>query len=489
MTAFNELNGIPASAHPLTLDTILRKEWAFDGLVVSDWTSITEMIAHGYAADPAHAAQLSLSLGVDMDMCSFSYRDHGKALLAAGRIRQEHIDNAVRRVLAAKFALGLFDNPYADVEREKKVTLSPEHRAVARKIAARSLVLLKNDADLLPLAKSGKRIALIGPLAESRKDPLGTWAGIGKPEDVITIAEGLQKALGDSQKLTVVAGSAVREPIAGGVEAAVAAAKDADLVILAIGESEDMSGEGHSRADIGLPTPQQTLAEAVVAAGKPVAVVLLCGRPMTIPWLAEHAPAIVVAWHPGVECGNAIADVLLGEIDPSGKLPATFPRHVGQVPIYYNHKNTGRPPTDQRYTSKYIDIPVTPQYPFGHGLSYTRFAFGPATISPAQIPPSGTVEVSFDVKNAGARAGDETVQLYIHDPVASLGRPVRELKGFQRVELAAGGSQRVTFRLTQAELGFFDNEGRYIVEPGEIRVFAGADSTAPQVGKFEIVAP
>ncbi|MCB9852564.1 MAG: beta-glucosidase BglX [Phycisphaerales bacterium] len=487
MSAFNEINGVPASANDMTLRGILRNELGFDGLVVSDWSSITEMINHGYAADPADAAAKSLAAGVDMDMCSFSYRDTLKKSVESGRVSIRLIDDSVARILRAKFVLGLFDNPYAEPSLEKRVTLSAEHRAFARKVAAKSMVLLKNDAGLLPLSDSIESIAVIGPLAKNQHDPLGTWSLNGRDEDVVSVIDGLKQRVGDKVLLQYAQGSDFLTGDDAMRNEAVAAAKDAKVALLFVGEAENMSGEAYCRATIDLPAPQLELVKAVHATGTPTIVVLMTGRPIVIPWISENIQAIVEAWHPGVECGNAVADVLFGDENPAARLPVTWPRHVGQIPLYYNHKMTGRPPAENnRYTSKYIDIPWTPQYPFGFGLSYTTFAYANLTIEGAASAPSNPIKVAVDVTNTGSRDGDEVVQLYIRDLVASRTRPVRELKGFKRLSIPKGETKQVTFELTRDHLSFYGVDMKRIVEPGRFQVFVGPNCTTGVEGEFEI---
>lgn len=487
MSAFNEINGVPASANDMTLRTILRQELGFDGFVVSDWSSVTEMIAHGYAADPADAAVKSIAAGVDMDMCSFSYRGTLKQAVESGRISEEIVNTAVARVLRAKFLLGLFDNPYADPELEKRVTLSKQHRALARDVAAKSIVLLKNDGRLLPLSDQTKSIAVIGPLADNRHDPIGTWSLNGRDEDLVTVVEGLHNRLGDAVTLNIARGSEFLEGDEAARKEAVAAAKKSKVALLFVGEAEMMTGEAHSRARVDLPQPQLDLIKAVHETGTPTVVVLMTGRPIAIPWIAENVPAILEAWHPGVECGNAIADVLFGNENPAARLPVTWPRHAGQIPLYYNHKMTGRPPAEgNRYTSKYIDMPWTPEYPFGYGLSYTTFEYANLKIEGADSAPANPINVSVDVTNTGDRDGDEVVQLYIRDLVASRTRPVRELKGFERVSIRKGKTHHVEFKLTRKELEFLNVEMKAVVEPGRFQVFVGPNSAEGLQGEFEI---
>ncbi len=490
MSAFNEISGIPASGNRFTLRAILRDEWGFDGFVVSDWGSVAELAVHGYAADAADAAVKGILAGIDMDMSSFVFRDHLAKAVKDGRVPEAAVDGAVRLVLRAKFALGLFDDPYKDPAREKKLILCDDHRAAAREVARKSFVLLKNEENALPLSKGIESVAVIGPLAASQADPLGTWAARGRAEDVVTVLAGIEAAVSPNTVVTHVRGCDVNGNDESGFAAAVKAAENSTCVIMVVGESEDMSGEGHCRSDLDLPGVQRGLLKAVRGTGKPMIVVLMNGRPLSIPWMAENANAILVVWHPGVECGHAVADVLLGDHNPGGKLPATFPRCVGQVPLYYAHKNTGRPPVDdQRYTSKYIDVPWTPLYPFGYGLSYTSFEFSDLKVSPTTIRPDGSVEVSVEVKNTGKREGDEVVQLYIRDVLASVTRPVKELKGFERVTLVPGQSRRVTFTLTPGHLSFYNQDMKRVVEPGQFKVWVGPNSADGLTGEFNVVAP
>jgi beta-glucosidase len=488
MSAFNEINGVPSTANPLTLDRILRQEWGFKGFVVSDWTSVPEMVVHGFAKDDAQAALLAIRAGVDMDMSSFTYRTYMGKAVRAGKLGEDVIDTAVRRVLRAKFELGLFDHPYADAERERRVTLSKEHRQAAREVARHSIVLLKNDKGVLPLGDKVRSLAVLGPLADSKKDALGTWAAIGKPEDVVTVLEGIKARAPAGTRVRHAPGCDLTGPSKDGFAAAVRLARQSDVAVVVVGEGEDMSGEAHSRSTLDLPGVQRQLLQAVHATGTPVVVVLMGGRPLTIPWAAEHVPAILETWHLGVEHGHAVADVLFGAFNPGGKLPVTFPRTVGQVPIYYGHKNTGRPPTKERYTSKYIDLPSTPLYPFGFGLSYTRFEFSGLRLGKARMGPKGELTVTVDVKNAGDRAGDEVVQLYVRNRVASVTRPVKELKGFRRVRLLPGRTVGVSLTLRAEELGYYNQEMRYVTESGRYDVWVGPSSAEGLHGEFEVRA-
>jgi beta-glucosidase len=486
MSAFNDLNGIPTSANPFTLTRVLRQEWKFDGLVVSDYESVGQLLDHRVAADGADAAAQALAAGVDMEMVSRLYNTHGAALLKNGRLSQATLDEAVRRVLRVKFRLGLFEQPYVDPALERRVLIAPEHRAAAREIAARSLVLLKNERNVLPLARSVRSVALIGPLGDDRANMMGNWIGDGKAEDVITLLAGLKAAL-PSASITYSRGAETAGDSTAGFDEAAAAARRAEVAVLAIGESGEMSGEAASRSSLNLPGVQLDLVKAVQATGTPVVVVLFNGRPLSIGWIAEHVPAILEAWFPGTEAGHAIADVLVGAVNPGGKLPVTFPRAVGQVPIYYNYKSTGRPPTaDNKFTSKYVDLPWTPLYPFGYGLSYTSFDIRDLRLSASMISIDGQLRVTAGVRNTGSRAGDEVVQLYIRDVASTVTRPVRELKGFTRVSLAPGETRQVEFVLTPAELGFYDRDMRFVVEPGAFDVWVGNSSEGGLEGRFTV---
>ncbi len=487
MTSFNEIGGIPSTASPWLMTTLLRREWGFKGLVVSDWTAINELINHGVATSRADAGKLALEAGVDMDMVSRIYVDDLPALVRAGRIPVAVVNEAVRRVLRAKAALGLFDDPYhgATVERERAVLLAPEHRQLARRVAEESIVLLKNDGQRLPLGASVKTIAVIGPLADDQVSALGSWPGRGDPKDAVTPLAGI-KARAGSVNVVYAKGCGITDTTTAGFAEAVAAAKQADVAVLVLGEAGDMSGEAASRADLDLLGVQQQLLEAIHATGTPVVLVVMSGRPLTIPWVAEHVPAIVESWFLGIEAGPALAAVLFGDVSPSGKLPVTFPRAVGQIPLYYNHKNTGRPTGAEKYTSKYIDLPVTPQFPFGHGLSYTTFGYSDLRLSAATIPPAGTLRVSVTVTNTGSHDGTEVAQLYVHDEVASVTRPVRALAGFRRVSLKPGEARTVEFQLTPKELGLYNRDMKFVVERGKFRVFVGGSSVGGLEGEFEV---
>jgi beta-glucosidase len=490
MSAFNDLNGVPASANPFTLTKVLRGEWKFDGFVVSDYTSVEELIKHGLAANESEAARLALSAGVDMEMVSRLYGKHGPDLLKRGELSLATIDEAVRRILRIKMRLGLFEHPYADETRERSAIFTQPNQAAAREIAARSMVLLKNDRETLPLSKNVKSIALIGPLADDQKDMIGSWRGDGNAADAVTLLAGIKGKVSTSTKINYAKGCEINGDATDGFEAAVRAARGSDVVVIAVGESADMSGEASSRSSLDLPGRQMDLVKAVQATGKPTIVVLMNGRPLTINWIAENTQAILETWFAGTQAGNAIADVLFGDVNPGGKLPLTFPRTVGQEPLYYNHMNTGRPPdAKNNYTSKYLDVSWTPLFPFGYGLSYTQFHLSNLRLSTQRIRLDGRLSVSVDVENTGRRAGDEVVQLYVRDTVASVTRPVKELKGFQRVTLKPGEKRTLEFVLAPEQLGFYNREMRFVVEPGEFKVMLGTSSADEHelAASFEVV--
>ncbi len=477
MSAFNDLNGVPTSGNRFTLDTVLRGEWKFDGIVVSDYDSVKEMINHGFASNEKEAAAGALNAGVDMEMVSRLYNKHGLELVKERKISTASIDEAVRRILRIKFRLGLFEKPYADEAREAGSIFTAEHLAAAREVAGRSLVLLKNDGNVLPLSKTTKAIAVIGPLADNQKDLIGSWTGDGKLEDAVSLLAGIKSKVSPETRVLYAKGTEINDDSIAGIDEAVRIARDSDVVILAVGESAEMSGEAASRSSLDLPGRQLDLVKAVHATGKPVVVVLMNGRPLTINWIAENVPSVLETWFAGTQAGHAIADVLFGDVNPGGKLPVTFPRSVGQMPLYYNHKNTGRPPdANNKYTSKYLDVPWTPLFPFGYGLSYTQFKFGSLQLSATRIRPADKFKVRVEVENVGTRPGDEVVQLYIRDLAAGVTRPVKELKGFQRISLQPGEKRWVEFRLSPDELGFYDRDMKFIVEPGEFKIMVGPNS-------------
>lgn len=422
-----------------------------------------------------------------MEMVSRLFNQHGPALLAEKKWSQATIDEAVRRILRIKFRLGLFELPYVDESLEKTAYLSVDSRAVAREIAGKSMVLLKNERDTLPLAKTIRSVAVIGPLADDKRSPLGWWSGDGRDEDTITPLAGIRKKVSTQTKVTYAKGCDVLADDTSGFAEATAAARDSDVAIVVVGEPKDFAGEAASRASLDLPGRQMDLVKEVARVGKPTIVVLVNGRPPTIGWIVDNVPSILEAWMGGTESGNAIADILFGDVNPGGKLPVTFPRLTGQVPIYYNHLNTGRPPdANSRYNSKYIDSPWTPQFPFGFGLSYTQFKISNVAISATQIRPDETIRVTADIENTGKRVGDEVVQVYVRDVAASIARPVKELKGFQRITLQPGQKRSVEFVLGAEHLGFYNHEMKFVVEPGEFRVMVGSNSQDVIEKTFEV---
>lgn len=489
MTSFNDLDGVPATANPFILKDVLRKEWKFDGLVVSDYTAVMELMFHGLAKDEAEAAMYALNAGTDMEMVSRLYNKYGEQLVREKKVSMATIDEAVRNVLRVKFRLGLFDNPFADEEREKAEVFKQANRDLAKTAAEKSFVLLKNENETLPISKSVKKIAVIGDLANNKKEMNGNWTGDGRPEDPITVLEAL-RAKFPNMNIRYEKGCDAYCQTDEGFAAAVNAARNADFTILVVGESADMSAEAASRSDIDLPGRQNELVQRIHATGKPYVVVLMNGRPLTINWIAENTPAVLETWFPGTMAGPAIVDTLFGDANPGGKLPVTFPRSVGQIPLYYNHKRTGRPVlAEQKYTSKYLDISNAPLYPFGHGLSYTRFQLQNLRLDKLQVLPTESVKVSVDVTNRGKMTGDEVVQLYIHDIAASVTRPVRELRGFRRITLKPGERQTVEFTLTPDDLKFYDRDMKLVLEPGEFQVIVGTSSEGGMQSTFEVLDP
>jgi beta-glucosidase len=485
MSAFNDIDGVPSSGNHWLMTDLLRGEWRFRGMVVGDYTADEELIAHGYAKDGRDAAKKAFMAGMDMAMQSNLFNLWLPDLVEKGEVPLARLDEGVRRVLHLKDAIGLFDNPYRSVSQkaERTSVSTPAMLKLSREAGARSIVLLKNDGNLLPLKKNPGRIALIGPFAEDRKNVVGTWAFMADEKLNVSIAQGL-RARGLS--VTTTQGSEIEAPLPGGIAAAVAAAQSSDIVLLAIGESQFMSGEAQSRTDIDIPAPQMALAEAVAAAGKPVIVLLRHGRALALHGAVKDAPAILATWFLGSESGNAIADVLFGDVNPSAKLSASFPNESGQEPYFYNHKSSGRPASNagsQEYKSRYRETKNEALYPFGHGLSYTSFQ-----VSNVAVPPrmTDTIAVTATITNTGNRAGDEVVQLYIHDRVASRTRPVRELKGFARVSLAQGASKRVMLTLKREDLRFWGN-GNWIVEPGTFDLWVATSSTNGEIRSFELV--
>jgi beta-glucosidase len=510
MCSFNAISGVPGCANNETETQILKQEWGFDGFIESDYTAVAELRAcppknpntgpcgHGVAADGPDAAQAALNAGTDMEMVSTNIRDFGKQLLAQHKISMARLDDAVRRILRVKFRAGLFEHPYVNQAKatDPNSFLTPSDRAAARAAAGKSMVLLKNDGGLLPLDPK-KSVAVIGPLGNDQHDMLGPWWGQGRDADAVSLYTGI-KAQDPNTTFTQGCAMVDRDPPAltpadecgsdAGFPAAVAAANAADQVVLALGETRGQSGEAAARSEIDLPGKQQELIDQIKATGKPFVVVLFNGRPLTLANVAASSPAILEAWFPGVEAGNAAADVLFGNVNPGGKLPVSFPRALGQVPIYYNHEPTGRPcDVTAKYNSRYRDLnSCDPLYPFGFGLSYTTFSVTNLRLSTHNVSKRGTVTALVDVANTGNRKGDDVVQLYIHDPVASISQPVRRLRGFQRVTLNPGQKQTVSFTLDKSDFGFYDNRGAFVVEPGEIDVYAGDSSTASMEQSFTV---
>jgi beta-glucosidase len=509
MSAFNDLNGVPATANHHTLTDILREEWKFNGLVVSDYSSVHELIAHGIAADDSQASLKAITAGVDMDMADLDYVRYVPDLVKSGKLPESVVDEAVRRILRVKFKAGLFEHPYADPGREKTDILTPESLQTERKMAQESMVLLQNNHDLLPLKKN-QTVAVIGPLADDKASQLGPWAGDGQAKDAITPLEGIVAKLGKGHVLYakgvdippfergLAAGVAAPAPVSAtgvaGVETsnkpaniqdAVSAANKADMVLLFVGELGGMTGEASSRASLDLPGDQMKLISAVLATKKPVVLVLESGRPLDISWAPERVPAIVQAWYLGVQAGNAIADVLFGDASPSGHLPLSWPRSVGQIPVYYNHKNTGRPSAPDRWHTGYLDMTNEPLYPFGYGLTYTKFKYS-SLKAESPVSKDGTLHVRAEIENTGKREGTEVVQLYVHDRVAPTSRPVRELKGFERVTLAPGEHKSVEFTVKARDLGSYDPEMHWIVPSGTYDVWVAPDAVSGVAGTFEV---
>jgi len=504
MTSFNDVNGVPSSANAYFLEDILREEWGFDGFVVSDWESIREMIPHGFAVDGMEAARLSANAGVNMDMASPVYHENLAALVKAGEVKETDLDALVREVLRVKFRLGLFETPYAD-ETKQPPLLADEHLELARKAARQSMVLLKNEDNTLPFDKSQvKKLAVIGPLADAKLAQLGTWIPDGKEEDSRTPLAAIRELAGDEFEVLYAPG--LKDDLDRGREGfgeAVRAARAADAVLLIVGERASLSGEASSRAIIDLPGAQAALVEAVAAVGKPTVLMVQAGRPLTIGRQAEQADAVLYAWHTGTMAGPAVVDLLWGSESPSGKLPVTFPKAVGQIPLYYNHVNTGRPPreydfdrdnqiddeidSDLGFNSNYLDVGPYPYYPFGYGLSYTTFDYGDVELSTDKLRAGQTLAVRAPVKNTGRHAGDEVVQLYVRDMAGSLTRPIRELKAFRRVRLEPGEEQVIEFALPADSLAFYNNDEQRVLEPGRFQVFIGGSSLAPLAGEFAVV--
>ncbi|MDB5016108.1 MAG: bglX 3 [Mucilaginibacter sp.] len=500
MSSFNTVNGMPATVNKWLLTDLLRKQWGFKGFVVSDYTALNEVTDHGLG-DLQTVSALALKAGLDMDMVGEGFLTTLKKSLKEGKVTQQEIDQACRRVLEAKYKLGLFNNPNKsiDPEREQRDVLTDDHRKFARTIAEHSFVLLKNSAQTLPLKKSGT-IALVGPLANNHSEMLGTWVIAGDPEKSVSVMDGIKNIVGNNVNILYARGSNITDDSLLGVRAfalnngqikdkrspkemideAVETAKKADVVVAVVGESANMSGESSSRSDIRIPESQRDLLKALAKTGKPLVIVLFNGRPLTLTWEDEHASAILDAWAPGTEAGNAIADVLFGNYNPAGKITATFPRSVGQIPIYYNHKNTGRPYSGKgpaKFKSDYLDISNDPLYPFGYGLSYTTFNYSDVKLDKTTLKGNEILKATVTVTNTGKYSGEEVVQMYISDPVASISRSVKELKNYQKVTLQPGETKEVTFNITTNDLKFYNNELVYDWEPGQFIVQIGTNSS------------
>ncbi|TLX75813.1 beta-glucosidase BglX [Labilibacter sediminis] len=491
MTSFNDLDGVPATANSFLLKDILRDEWGFDGMVVTDYTAINELIPHGVAKDEYDAGVLAMKAGVDMDMEGGIYMDHLKKAIENGDVAMEELDNAVRNVLALKFELGIMDDPYryCDEEREKEEVLSAQNRETAYQMAAKSCVLLKNDNSALPI-NANEKVAVIGPLANSKRDLLGSWKAAGKPQSVqATILDAIIKN-GGSENVTFSKGCDINTDNKAGFAKAIEQAKKADKVIMVMGEKWSMSGEAACRTNLDFPGVQPELIQEITALGKPVVLVFMTGRAMTIQKESESVDALLNVWYPGVEGGRAVADILYGKENPSGKLTMTFPRNVGQIPIFYSYKRTGRPfdpskPKDT-YKSRYLDVQNTPLFPFGYGLSYTQFEYSDITISNSELVSGNSIEVSVSVTNSGNYDGEEVVQLYIWDQVASVTRPVKELKGFKKVKINKGDTQKVNFTINEEDLKFYRKDMTFGAEDGQFTIYIGSDSDASNSVEFSL---
>ncbi|HEY1568863.1 MAG TPA: glycoside hydrolase family 3 N-terminal domain-containing protein, partial [Solirubrobacteraceae bacterium] len=501
MSAFNSLNGVPATADPETLQTILRDEWGFGGTVVSDYQAVQELEEFGYAANDAQAAQQALSAGVDIEMAvqlhspNSTYENAGPDLLAQHKITMAQLDNAVRHVLTLKYLAGMFSNPLTDASRVKTAELTPPNVSQARTAADESMVLLNNNNNALPLSTSTPSIAVVGPLADDALDQLGPDVPIGydtTPADlkttdkIVTTLDGI-KAAAPGAQITYAQGCDTACTDISGFGAAMTAAQSSAVTVIVAGEPSSDSGEASSRSILDLPGNQLQLIQKIAGLGKPYVVVLMNGRPLTIPWLADNAPGLLEAWYPGTEGGDAVADVLFGKVNPSGKLPMSFPRNVGQIPISYNELPTGRPADpNNKFTSKYLDVPNTPQYPFGYGLSYTTFTVGTPQLSSSSVSPNGKLTVTVPVTNNSSTAGTDVVQLYLHQDFTSILQPVRKLEGFARLSLDGKQTKSVTFTLSRQNFGFYDDQGHFVIEPGQFHLFVGDSSVGGNTATFTV---
>jgi beta-glucosidase len=494
MTSFNELNGVPATANRFLLQDILRNEWGFDGVIISDYDSIGELIYHGYARDHREAAYLSILAGIDIDMMGNAYHFHLADLVCEGIIEEELIDQSVMRILSLKFKLGVFNNPYIDRNVLQNTLLKPEFLNLAEKAAEESTVLLKNANGLLPIKPEEKKIALIGPLADERQSLLGSWIFDGKAEDTESLLEVLTRSLPSETQLIYSKGCSINGSEIDFKEA-VDAAKEADIIIMAVGETDEMSGEAHSRAHIGLPGAQQALFETMANTGKPIITVLFTGRPLAIPWIAEKTTSMLLAWQGGTKCAQAISNILFGKAAPCGKIPVSFPRSEGQIPVYYAHKSTGRPfdsagtmQFNAAHKSIYLDESNLPLYPFGFGLSYTTFIYSNLVIETSEITKNDSLNVKATISNTGNNDGYEIVQCYIRDLFGSVTRPVKELKGFHKIFIKAGTSRDVQFTITPEDLSFIGPDLRSTIEPGDFSIWIGPNSQAGLKGSFRVLA-
>lgn len=498
MTAFNDLNGVPASASNYLLNDLLKDQWGFDGFVVTDYTSINELVPHGYARDENHAAELAINAGVDMDMQGATFYEHMSGLVEEGRVAEDRVDDAVRRILEMKYRLGLFEDPYrySNKARQQEFVYKDEHLRAATEMAKKSMVLLKNQNDTLPLRKNDLSIALIGPLANSKEDMIGSWSAAGdRYERPVTLLEGIREKVGDSVEINYAKGASYEfdsKGSASGFKEAIEKAQQSDVIVLAMGEKWNMTGEAASRTSLDMPGNQLALMKELKKLNKPMILVLMSGRPMTLTWEDRNLDAILEAWYPGTMAGVAVADVLFGDYNPSGKLTSTFPRTVGQVPIYYNMKNTGRPyepeGAEQKYRSRYLNTPNEPLYPFGYGLSYTTFEYTNLTLGADTVTMGDTLTVSVDVTNTGDRSGEEVVQLYVRDVTGSVTRPVKELKGFRKISLEQGERKTVEFTLSEEDLSFYRADMSYGAEPGQFTVFVGSSSRDVLEAGFKLVS-
>ena len=490
MSAFNEFEGTLATANSYLLREKLKGEWNFKGFVVSDWNTIGEMIIHGVAKDEKEASVLAIEGGTDMDMATGAYRHNLAELVKEGKVDEKLVDDAVRRILRIKFKLGLFDDPYknCDAELEKQMLLNPEHLAAARDMARKSIVLLKNEGAILPLSPALKKIAVIGEMADSKEDMMGFWSAQGEARDAVTVLEGIKAAVSSSTGVIYAKGCGINDEKTPVYDEAIAAALEADVVVMTVGENRIQTGEASSRAEITIPGKQEELLGYLLKTGKPVVVLLTNGRPLAIPGLAKNAPAILETWFLGSQAGNAIADVLFGKYNPSGKLTMSFPYSTGQIPVYYAHRNTGRPekPDSDRWISHYLDIPNEPVFPFGFGLSYTTFEYSDLKLDKTTMTMDGSIDLLLSVKNTGKYDGEEVVQLYIRDLVASVTRPVKELKGFRKVMIKAGETADLTFTLSANDLAFLTKDLSFKAEPGDFNVFVGTNSVDCKVASFTL---